>query len=655
LDLRKYCEKKKEVDGTNDENVGKEQEHRSNQARLSFSAEAWGLVKTLPAFKSARLIEIGKLVKVREGKGREGKERKERERSVCRCASMALAGPPGNVQLDAAAAPRAGGVISREDVVQDEGGAGAADVDAEEMEPEERSVLNEGFLTKRSVTAHCLGGHCWHRVYCVLDDRRSLAYYDAKTGDLKGQVLITGNTLVLESNQKGRENVLEIRTPYVQLVVQAPNEKRKNNWRDSLNIVIREAQLNRDKDKRTAVRQRAKELRVPQRVGDTGRGTHQFKAGGTTFEVDKRYSLISVIGSGAYGIVVAANDSVTGKQVAIKRIRGVFDNIIDGKRILREVKLLRFLKHKNISHITDLMRPAPVPRIPVNKFDDIYIVTDRMDTDLQRIIYSNQTLTEQHVQFLMYQLLSAVHYCASANVLHRDLKPSNILVNSACELRVCDFGLARGMEAAAEDLTMYVVTRWYRAPELILACDNYSGAIDMWSVGCIFAELMSRKPLFAGEDFLHQLRLICEVLGSPSNEDLAFMSEGSANRYLRDMEFQPRKPWRELKGLENASGEAIDLLDKLLTFSPKKRLSALEALRHPFLKTYHKLPVQSAPAKFDLEELESMNLTRKQLRTAMIEEIRFYRGNSYERAASAFDSVEAAEIDEETVAFERKE
>jgi serine/threonine protein kinase len=235
----------------------------------------------------------------------------------------------------------------------------------------------------------------------------------------------------------------------------------------------------------------------------------------------------------------------------------------------------------------------------------------------------------------MYQLLCAVHYCATANVIHRDLKPSNILVNSACALRVCDFGLARGSQSTSDDLTTYVVTRWYRAPELILACDHYSSAIDMWSVGCIFAELIARRPLFAGEDFLHQLRLICEVLGSPTNEDLAFMSEGSANRYLRDMDFQPHKPWREVKGLEGVSDDALDLLNKMLTFSPRNRITAYQALKHPYLKTYQKQPIRSAPEPFDIEAIERINMTRKQLREAMSEEISYYRGDSYERAAAA--------------------
>jgi len=363
----------------------------------------------------------------------------------------------------------------------------------------------------------------------------------------------------------------------------------------------------------------------------TGYGTHEFEASGQKFEIDSRYEFKRPIGRGAYGVVVAAVDHKDGTNVAIKKIKNVFDNVIDGKRILREVTLLRHLKHKNISHIIDIMKP------PLHKeFNDVYIVMDLMDTDLHRVIYSTQKLTDQHIQFLMFQLLSACAYLQSANVIHRDLKPSNILVNSACALRICDFGLARGLdqEVAGDPVTVYVVTRWYRAPELLLSSKEYDSAIDMWSVGCIFAELIGRKPLFPGDDYLRQLELICDALGSPSEEDLEFVTEPAAVKFVREMGHKERMPWKEVSQLSDGTEEALDLLDKMLTFNPSKRITAIEALEHPYLKLYSSQPQQLCEATINVEDVESINMTEDDIRKAIDSEINIYRPNYYETLAN---------------------
>ena len=167
-----------------------------------------------------------------------------------------------------------------------------------------------------------------------------------------------------------------------------------------------------------------------------------------------------------------------------------------------------------------------LPPASLDEFEDVYIISDLMETDLHRIIYSRQPLSDDHVQYFLYQILRALKYMHSANVLHRDLKPSNLLLNSNCDLKVCDFGLARGVEPGEDnmELTEYVVTRWYRAPEIMLSCQEYTKAIDVWSVGCIFAELLGRKPLFPGDDYIHQLQIICDKLGTPSDEELNFVT-----------------------------------------------------------------------------------------------------------------------------------
>ncbi len=245
---------------------------------------------------------------------------------------------------------------------------------------------------------------------------------------------------------------------------------------------------------------------------------HSFKAGNHTFTVDTRYSLIRLIGSGAYGVVISAKDSTENKNVAIKMVPRAFNDEIDAKRILREIKLMKHLRHENIVNIIDMMPPLASR---VEDFRDVYIVADLMETDLHRIIYSKQSLSIDHAQYFVYQMLRGLKYIHSANVIHRDLKPSNLLVNSNCDLKICDFGLARGIHhdrtiGKTMLLTEYVVTRWYRAPEIMLACQEYSKGVDIWSCGCIFAELIKRKPFFAGDDYIDQVLFVIVLLSNPS-------------------------------------------------------------------------------------------------------------------------------------------
>lgn len=222
---------------------------------------------------------------------------------------------------------------------------------------------------------------------------------------------------------------------------------------------------------------------------------HSFVAAGTTFTVPKRYEYIKVIGQGAYGVVCSSMDRIKNRKVAIKKVPNAFADLIDAKRIVREIKLLNFYNHENITSLLDVLKPDSR-----TGFEDIYFVTDLMETDLHRVIYSQQDLTDDHIQYFMYQILRGVLYIHSSSVIHRDLKPSNLLLNKNCDLKICDFGLARAIETEASDntLTEYVVTRWYRAPEVILNASHYTKELDIWSVGCIMAELLGRTPLFPG-------------------------------------------------------------------------------------------------------------------------------------------------------------
>ncbi|XP_044481240.1 mitogen-activated protein kinase homolog MMK2-like isoform X1 [Mangifera indica] len=292
----------------------------------------------------------------------------------------------------------------------------------------------------------------------------------------------------------------------------------------------------------------------------------------------------------------AAVNSETHEEVAIKKIGNAFDNRIDAKRTLREIKLLRHMSHENVIAIQDIIRPPKK-----DTFNDVYIVYELMDTDLHQIIRSNQPLTDDHCQYFLYQLLRGLKYVHSANVLHRDLKPSNLLLNANCDLKIGDFGLAR-TTSETDFMTEYVVTRWYRAPELLLNCTEYTAAIDIWSVGCILGEVMTREPLFPGKDYVHQLRLITELIGSPDDASLGFLRSDNARRYVRQLP-QCRKQNFSTR-FPNKSAGAVDLLEKMLVFDPNKRITVDEALCHPYVASLHDIndePVCLRPFSFDFE------------------------------------------------------
>ncbi|KAK6926852.1 Protein kinase domain [Dillenia turbinata] len=319
----------------------------------------------------------------------------------------------------------------------------------------------------------------------------------------------------------------------------------------------------------------------------------QYNIFGNLFEVPAKYRPpIMPIGRGAYGIVCSVLNSETNEMVAIKKIANAFDNHIDAKRTLREIKLLRHLDHENVIGIKDVI-PPPIRR----EFTDVYIASELMDTDLHQIIRSNQPLSEEHCQ-----ILRGLKYIHSANVIHRDLKPSNLLLNANCDLKICDFGLARPT-SENENMTEYVVTRWYRAPELLLNSSDYTAAIDVWSVGCIYMELMNRKPLFAGNDHVHQMRLLTELLGTPTESDLGFVTNEDARRYIRQL---PPHPHQALTNLfPHVHPLAIDLVDKMLTFDPTQRITVEEALAHPYLARLHDIadePVCPVPFSFEFEQ-----------------------------------------------------
>ncbi|KAE8790781.1 Mitogen-activated protein kinase 7 [Hordeum vulgare] len=336
-----------------------------------------------------------------------------------------------------------------------------------------------------------------------------------------------------------------------------------------------------------------------------------------------RYKIEEIIGKGSYGVVCSAIDRQTGDKVAIKKISNIFEHITDAARILREIKLLRLLRHPDIVQIKHIMLP-PSRR----DFKDIFVVFELMDTDLHQVIKANDDLTKEHFQFFLYQMLRAMKYIHTANVYHRDLKPKNILANANCKLKICDFGLAR---VAFNDTpttvfwTDYVATRWYRAPELCGSFfTKYSPAIDTWSIGCIFAEILTGKPLFPGKNVVHQLDLMTDFLGSPSPDIISRIRNEKARRYLSTMRKKLPVPFSEK--FPNADPAAVKLLQKLLAFDPKDRPTAEEALADPYFKGLAKVerePSCQPISKMEFE-FERRKFTKEEVKELIFREILEY-------------------------------
>ncbi|XP_017247931.1 mitogen-activated protein kinase 15 isoform X2 [Daucus carota subsp. sativus] len=336
-----------------------------------------------------------------------------------------------------------------------------------------------------------------------------------------------------------------------------------------------------------------------------------------------RYRILEVIGKGSYGVVCSAIDTHTGEKVAIKKIYNIFEHLSDAARILREIKLLRLLRHPDIVEIRHIMLP------PSRKdFKDIYVVFELMESDLHQVIKANDDLTKEHYQFFLYQLLRALKYIHTANVYHRDLKPKNILANANCKLKICDFGLAR---VAFNDTpttifwTDYVATRWYRAPELCGSFfSKYTAAIDIWSIGCIFAEVLTGKPLFPGKNVVHQLDLMTDLLGSPSMETISRVRNEKARRYLTSM--RKKQPVPFAQKFPNADPLALRLLERLLAFDPKDRPTAAQALADPYFKGLTKADREPSSQQISRMEFEfeRRRVTKEDIRELIFREILEY-------------------------------
>ena len=429
-----------------------------------------------------------------------------------------------------------------------------------------------------------------------------------------------------------------------------------------------------------------------------------FKSKFADWEIGEDYEITKIIGKGSYGDVAEAIHKKTGRKVAIKRIYRVFEDLVDCKRIVREIAILRKTKHPNIVGLFDIVEPKDLAA-----FDTLYLVMEYCQSDAKKLVKSATHLQLPHIQLLMYNLLCGVKYMHSAEVIHRDLKPANILLNEDCTVKICDFGLARSVagvetpfksltkpETSAEpvkaastekpsakpaekledqkkkeihkqlvrtkdarknmkrELTGHVVTRWYRAPELILLEKDYGPAIDIWSAGCIFGELLSmmkehaptyldRKPLFPGSScfplspdhkaekkhgFPHsstdQLNVIFDIIGTPSEEERSFVTDTKALEYMKTFTTRPRVDFKEL--YPSSGKDGIDLINKMLVFNPYFRITVQEAMAHPFFdgtRDKTKEIVAAEPIVLSFEKEGELDAPR--LRELFVEEIKYYK------------------------------
>ncbi|XP_032704141.1 mitogen-activated protein kinase 15 isoform X2 [Lontra canadensis] len=320
--------------------------------------------------------------------------------------------------------------------------------------------------------------------------------------------------------------------------------------------------------------------------------------------VAQRYLLKRRLGKGAYGIVWKAVDRRTGEVVAIKKIFDAFRDKTDAQRTFREITLLQELgDHPNIIRLLDVIR--------AENDRDIYLVFESMDTDLNAVICKGRLLKDTHKRYIIYQLLRATKFIHSGHVIHRDQKPSNILLDSSCSVKLCDFGLARSLGGLPEGpegqaLTDYVATRWYRAPEVLLASRWYTPGVDMWSLGCILGEMLRGRPLFPGTSTLHQLELILETIPPPSKEDLLALGSSYSASILPCL-----RAWG------------------LLVFAPDKRLSAAQALQHPYVQRFH-CPARewTLDSAVRLPVLEGVQLSAPEYRSRVYQMILERRANS---------------------------
>ncbi|XAR50308.1 Cyclin-dependent kinase [Bertholletia excelsa] len=292
------------------------------------------------------------------------------------------------------------------------------------------------------------------------------------------------------------------------------------------------------------------------------------------------YEKLTKINEGTYGVVYKARDKKTDEIVALKKVKMGLESDGFPMSALREINLLLSLHHPSIVNVKEVVMDDRD-----DGCGDVFMVMEYMEHDIKGLIGAmKQPFSEKEVKGLMLQLLEGVKYLHDNWIMHRDLKTSNLLLNNSGKLKICDFGLSRQYGSPARPFTPLVVTLWYRAPELLLGTKQYSTAVDMWSIGCIMAELLAKQPLFNGKTEFEQLDKIFCILGSPNETIWPGFSElpGAKVKFAKQLRNTLREkfPAVSFKGSPVLSDQGFDLLSQLLTYDPEKRITAEAALRH---------------------------------------------------------------------------
>ncbi|XP_020373304.2 mitogen-activated protein kinase 8 isoform X1 [Rhincodon typus] len=350
---------------------------------------------------------------------------------------------------------------------------------------------------------------------------------------------------------------------------------------------------------------------------------YSVEVGDSTFTVLKRYQNLKPIGSGAQGIVCAAYDAILDRNVAIKKLSRPFQNQTHAKRAYRELVLMKCVNHKNIIGLLNVFTPQK----SLEEFQDVYIVMELMDANLCQVI--QMELDHERMSYLLYQMLCGIKHLHSAGIIHRDLKPSNIVVKADCTLKILDFGLAR-TAGTSFLMTPYVVTRYYRAPEVILGM-GYKENVDIWSVGCIMGEMIRGGVLFPGTDHIDQWNKVIEQLGTPASEFMKKLQPTvrtyvenrpkytgySFEKLFPDVLFPADSEHNKLK-----ASQARDLLCKMLVIDASKRISVDDALQHPYINVwYDPAEVEAPPPKIYDKQLDERDHTIDEWKELIYKEV----------------------------------